>query len=836
MNQWKKRNNAGSTLMFIIIAVAFVGILATIILRVTLINVQTKSVDRSVKENFYTEEAAMDQVNLALQYISQEAMKKAYVSILSTYSAEDANASTSPSGQMNIQNRFAKEYLGNLISELSGGGSALNVSNQLVGEKLYQVSHIKSAMEAVMKEAMSADSSLEDYKKCLPEPKDANALQLELHYDPTNTTDTDYLLLKNLTVKYETDPSNKEGNQSTTVTTDIKMIVPNLNFEGGSIYPDFTKYCIIGDESVKTEGVHGSYANGNLYAGEYGLQVKGIYGTNNDATLTVGGSSSHLITRGDVEVFRMGKLVLGSDANPLTVWAENYKTSSVVGANTAEAVLEVHGNSYIHDDLSMDAPYSTVTLADGNYYGYTFNKDNVKDSKTVISPGHSSAIVINGRNSALAMQDSMTSVLLGGRAFVSRNEAYSKTSLNGDTSNIMLGQSISVKSDQSLYLVDSSYLSDGFKNPMSLSEYRSKYSEVSVLTANAKKALKPYLNASQPVTTYVYSLSSQENAGMVYFFYNFKNQSAADRFFQNRISETDLKKKALDTSYIRFGSEGLNGLRISPALSMFTMGNYYSFENSSEVDKSTVHEPTIDADNVEFYRTEAVNMAAEYKSYQLNLTNSLTNNYNTANSSEGDEGFDLTDKTQDRVFDEIMSKEDNGEYLFVEHAKKNNRDAYGFKQLTGIGSSSVMIKSVPVEIGSTKVYAIFVAETDASKFTAQNEEIGSQEVPVSLGAILDDANVAANETAIVVGNCNINVDRSMNGLVVSRHSVSYASSSVGITAQSALLQAMFSTQKGLEGGMTDESRKFLKYFEHFANLTYGADAADTDAVNFSRYI
>ena len=42
------KNKKGSSLVFVIIAVAFVGILSTIILRATLINVETKGTDRSI--------------------------------------------------------------------------------------------------------------------------------------------------------------------------------------------------------------------------------------------------------------------------------------------------------------------------------------------------------------------------------------------------------------------------------------------------------------------------------------------------------------------------------------------------------------------------------------------------------------------------------------------------------------------------------------------------------------------------------------------------------------------------------------------------------------------
>ena len=82
----KEKMKQGSALVFVIIAVAFVGILASIVLRATLINVETKRVNSDMKKNQYTAETAMDDLNLSIQNIAAVKMKKAYAYLLDNYS------------------------------------------------------------------------------------------------------------------------------------------------------------------------------------------------------------------------------------------------------------------------------------------------------------------------------------------------------------------------------------------------------------------------------------------------------------------------------------------------------------------------------------------------------------------------------------------------------------------------------------------------------------------------------------------------------------------------------------------------------------------------------
>ena len=64
MNRWKKsRDNRGMSLVMVIGTVALVSILVVIVLSLSLMNIQMKSVYKKSADNFYDAEAAMDDNN-----------------------------------------------------------------------------------------------------------------------------------------------------------------------------------------------------------------------------------------------------------------------------------------------------------------------------------------------------------------------------------------------------------------------------------------------------------------------------------------------------------------------------------------------------------------------------------------------------------------------------------------------------------------------------------------------------------------------------------------------------------------------------------------------------
>lgn len=89
MNQISNRKkNQGFSLLTVIVAVAFIGILGLLILYIAMANFQMKITDMKGKDSFYTAEKALEEVRTGLQEDVGEAMSVAYIKVLETYSKD----------------------------------------------------------------------------------------------------------------------------------------------------------------------------------------------------------------------------------------------------------------------------------------------------------------------------------------------------------------------------------------------------------------------------------------------------------------------------------------------------------------------------------------------------------------------------------------------------------------------------------------------------------------------------------------------------------------------------------------------------------------------------
>ncbi|HKM35808.1 MAG TPA: hypothetical protein VJY54_13860 [Lachnospiraceae bacterium] len=93
MNQekekWKKLNNAGSTIVSVIVVIAFVSILATTLLYISGMNYYMKITDQKTKESFYEAETALEEIKAALNAEVADASEKAYIDVMINYAVSD---------------------------------------------------------------------------------------------------------------------------------------------------------------------------------------------------------------------------------------------------------------------------------------------------------------------------------------------------------------------------------------------------------------------------------------------------------------------------------------------------------------------------------------------------------------------------------------------------------------------------------------------------------------------------------------------------------------------------------------------------------------------------
>ncbi len=88
----EKLNNTGSAIVTVLVVVAFMTILATIMLYVSGLNFQMKVVDYRTKESFYYAETPLEEIRAQLVEDVQVAFSRAYAETISEYASWGGNA------------------------------------------------------------------------------------------------------------------------------------------------------------------------------------------------------------------------------------------------------------------------------------------------------------------------------------------------------------------------------------------------------------------------------------------------------------------------------------------------------------------------------------------------------------------------------------------------------------------------------------------------------------------------------------------------------------------------------------------------------------------------
>jgi hypothetical protein len=356
-----KMNNKGATLIMVIISLAFIAVLGSIIMLATIRNIEMKAFDRKVKEDFYLAEAALDEIKVGLIEIVAKEMSEAYTIVLKQYSRNNS---------ARRENLFETTFINGMKREL-------------------QVSAVDNSISM-----LTLSNLLKETKKV--EGTNTGAELVGTSTLDITSTEGEAITLKGVKVTYIL-----EGRTSS-ISTDIKIKIPRVTFDMASGYVENTsykEYALIANQALCAE-FSSHKILGSVYAGSNGIDI-----SNEGNTLQIIGGK--VISAGNITVKDKAKLwIYGSNAE---VWATNLVTTQSdkkEDRNKATTLL-ITANSYVKDDLVLDAKKSDVELS-GEYYGYS-NGTGAENN---------SAIIINAINAALKL-DGLEKLSIAGRAFVS---------------------------------------------------------------------------------------------------------------------------------------------------------------------------------------------------------------------------------------------------------------------------------------------------------------------------------------------------------------------------------------------------------------------------------
>ena len=547
-----KINNQGMSLITVIITIGFVAVLASILLMVSLINFKMKKINAYGTDTFYSAEQVLDEINIGLQREVSNALTAAYTEVMENYADYDTEKKNT------IMQTKYYEYLWAVLEQDSG-------HKKYDTNQLYQYLKKSTQWRGTDEDGYGAILRVED----TPVADDSTLPTI----GSMVTYDDNGIVLKNLKVYYK----DKRGYVSA-IRTDIRLDYPDFDFAASTALPDISDFSLIADAGVKTTGTTKSNLtiNGDLYADSF-----------NSGNLT--GTVGRTITLKDENRFIVKhglnlKNASFTDDPKSELWAETIQASG------SEVLLT--GESNLINDLDLKGKKTSVTLK-GNYNGY---------GNSLTDANKSSAFLINGVDASIDMTK-IKSLVLAGHAYVGskENNYGDTTSTEANKGNdVLTGESIAVKSNQLLYLIpaecigvaktagyqsvqqnpvlaDSSVSNDDYEKVTDTANYTEV--DLSVNVAQLGSSLSPYMSikGTQPDPEKVFVRTSDPNQVLVYYYMKFKDENAANRYFNLYYNA----KKVTADQYLNAYVKSIRFPETAKPMQLRIAGNTITGENDS---------------------------------------------------------------------------------------------------------------------------------------------------------------------------------------------------------------------------------------------------------------
>jgi len=525
-----KLNHKGSTLLMVIICIAFIGILGALMLSVSMVNLQMKKVQNKSKDNFYSCETALEEIRAGLEELTATTIQNAYEEVLSKYvlyaALDDASRNTEI--QTLVLDKLTTA-LGNDYGVIASG-----------------------------------------FKDYLSLPKDKFTISIQA-ITTQNTTTPYSLLLQGVKIIYQ------DQDYNTSITSDLRITLPSFTFSQSgspvtySMKQPYEGYALVADGGIFSENSTGeNVITGNVYAGQ-GITVRDT-GLMQTHKVTMNGDV--IVTRGDITVEDTATLVIGSNTRPL-LWADNIRTATTGSYPVISALatkLNLNAIVLLKDDLTLDGRNSNVVCT-GAMVGYT-------GAHTV----EGSAIMINGSGSSLDLSG-LSSLVLAGRAHIFVEDSILKTITTEADINILTGESLALKSNQKAYLIPGEYiyLDNGttkqaaLHNPITQQDLLTgtPYISVEATTDSSKLNCADYINPSP----YQYKIAAKQTAAgasttLRYYYLNFASGKLADQYLVDYMNKYPQALQVMDAFT-------LGSVKIPSTDKMISVGNVMYYDSAS---------------------------------------------------------------------------------------------------------------------------------------------------------------------------------------------------------------------------------------------------------------
>ena len=535
------KDNKGASLVMVLVAMFFVGVIAAIALTITVGNTKSTKASIDTSENFYTSESVLDDLEMFLRKYATSAATEAYGMTF----VGGVDSSFEDDFIDNFKNKFKEAISG------TEGVFTSYATDDGNGKMIIDPGFIKNQI-------------------CFDRP---GTITIKYNKDTfDNIASETYPILKGVEIIF-VDAEGYETKLTTDITFKVQLPEIESTDTSGEFTYDIDHFVMISGKSINPMGntISGNIT-GNVYA-------KNNFNVNTKTPLT-----ATSITEDDWINLRSEYVLVGGDicvngrmsVNPVAdntiiyegagtkinaeVWTNNILLNTVdsevsTGRQTDPDDTSNYLNTdvYLKGSLELNGAKSKYTAVGGRLYAYS------EDDETALtgSRPESSAIILNGLGAKLDLS-ALGSLRVAGKAYTALPdldgidalyEYYNGTGSEPDhISYYTQGESVTYRSVQALYLIPGDYIAGVGHNPMKASEFAgiSKANINPPKTIFGEEGTAGYLLSLGMFKSHTVRYLNGEN--YVYLFWDFKNADAAVTYF-NEVTKHDSDPDTPDGRY-----------------------------------------------------------------------------------------------------------------------------------------------------------------------------------------------------------------------------------------------------------------------------------------------
>lgn len=507
----RHNDDHGSSFVLVIVATTFMCILASAILMGAMMTYKLKFYKLNSLNNFYEVETALDEMYAGVGAATNEHLYSAYTTTAELVVVYDTKAQAFTTLDNKSANElFKKLFMTGFVAD-TNYKSLKNVTDTLQ-------SFISNEYDAVD----NPDGVRLDTSNMKLIHTDVNNKTTTQYYKNNGGIKTEKqsgyendkvqsVTFKNVCVKRSVNlQGSTAGTYEQSITTDIVLTEPeyNVSFDTSSVSNNtLYEYAILADMGVEVgedndNRTTDAQVKGNIYAAsdyynkdyndvaetkvtnKYESKPTTMWGTKESSAYSgifVNGKNSTLTLNSDVVVcsgslaaYNGAEINLSGRTQTLSeLWADNI----VIGGKDGGS-LKASADAYIFDDTELNAEKASLKFTQGSYFGYSYNAQDTRSlnylrQKGYLATGYKlrshfsdSAIIVNGKNSTLDLQD-LNSLYIAGKSYIEFSK-IAASSVPEDDENITVdenadyafttlkdystGQSLDVKTNQLMFL------------------------------------------------------------------------------------------------------------------------------------------------------------------------------------------------------------------------------------------------------------------------------------------------------------------------------------------------------------------------------------------------